>query len=85
MSDISRLKKDIISESTVLGWLDCGTSCLEKRACVAFNFKEKTKENEINCQLTHTADLKFEKASGEDNGWTFYETAGERMVRIRIL
>jgi hypothetical protein len=81
-SDILRLKKDIIFESNVLGWLDCGTSCLEKRACVAFNFKEKSKENEINCQLTQTADHNFETVNTHDNGWTFYETVGERMVRI---
>ena len=81
-SDILRLKKDIIFESNVLGWLDCGTSCLEKRACVAFNFKEESKENEINCQLTQTADHNFERGSTNDNGWTFYETVGERMVRI---
>ncbi|CAB4036169.1 Hypothetical predicted protein, partial [Paramuricea clavata] len=75
---ILRLKKDIIFESNVLGWLDCGTSCLEKRTCVAFNFKEGSKENEINCQLTETADHYFEKGSTDDNGWTFYEAVGER-------
>ena len=79
---ILRLKKDIIFESNVLGWLDCGTSCLEKRACVAFNFKEESKENELNCQLTQTGDHNFEKGSTYGNGWTFYKAVGERMVRI---
>jgi hypothetical protein len=83
-SDILRLKKDIIFESNVLGWLVCGTSCLEKRACVAFNFKEESKENEINCQLTQTADHNFERGRTDDNGWTFYEAVGERMVRIIV-
>jgi hypothetical protein len=81
-SDISRLKRDIISESNVLGWLDCGTSCLDKSVCVAFNFKEESKENEINCQLTQTTDHKFERGSADDKGWTFYEAVEERMVRI---
>jgi hypothetical protein len=81
-SDILRLRKDVIFESNVLGWLDCGTSCLEKRACVAFNFKEESKENEINCQLTQTADQIFERGSANDNGWTFYEAVGDRMVRM---
>jgi hypothetical protein len=76
------LKREIISESNVLGWLDCGTSCLEKSVRVAFNFKEESKENEINCQLTETTDHKFERGSADDNGWTFYEAVGERMVRI---
>ena len=81
-SDILRLRTDIIFESNVLGWLDCGTSCLEKRTCVAFNFKEESKENEINCQLTQTADHNFERGSTNDNGWSFYEAVGDRMVRI---
>jgi hypothetical protein len=76
------LNKGIISESNVLGWLDCGTSCLEKSACVAFNFKEESKENDINCQLTQFTDHKFERGTPDDNGWTFYEAVGERMVRI---
>ena len=81
-SDTSKLNKGIISESNVLGWLDCGLSCLEKNICVALNFKEELKENEINCQLTNTTDHKFERESADDNGWTFYEAVGERMVRI---
>ena len=53
---------------------------METRFCVAYNYKEKSKENEINCQLTHSVDHKFERGSSEDSCWMFYETAGERMV-----
>ena len=81
-SDTSRLKRDIIFESNVQSWLDCGTICLDKSVCVAFNIKEDSKENEINCQLTETTDHKFERGSTDDNGWTFYEGVGQRMVRI---
>ncbi len=78
---MERLKNDVISESSVLSWLDCGVSCLEKHFCAAYNFKEKSNKNEINCQLTHNADHKFKRRIVEDNDWTLYEVYGERIVR----
>ena len=80
-SGLSRLKNDVISKSSVLSWLDCAIGCLGKRFCAAFNFKENSNKNEINCQLSHKAEHKFKRRSAEDNDWTLYEVYGERIVR----
>ena len=80
--DVSRLKEYIIFESSVLNMLECGSNCLDTRFCVGYNFKKTSTEGQINCQLTHTDDQTFERISTEDNDWTFYETAGEKIVRV---
>ncbi len=72
---------DVISESSVLSWLDCAISCLEKRFCAAYNFKKNLNKNEINCQLTHNAEYKFRRQSAEDNDWTLCQVYGVRIVR----
>ena len=73
---------DVISESSVLSWLHCAINCLEKRFCAAFNFKENSNKNYINCQLTHNAEHKFKRLSKEETDWTFYDVYGERMVKL---
>ena len=76
----------IISESSVYSWVDCGTSCLQTRFCVAYNYKETdSKENEVNCQLTATTDHQFEKGRKGDNGWSFYKGDGKRKVILNNL
>jgi hypothetical protein len=86
-SGVPSLKEKIISESLERSWLDCGSSCLAQRFCVGYNYKENSRENEVNCQLTHTADHWFDKMAteGEDSDWTFYEAAAGTMVRISYL
>ena len=71
-----------MSESNVLDWLDCGTLCLDTRFCVGYNFSKKSKDGQINCQLTHTGDHTFERISTEDNDWTFYESERQEIVRV---
>ena len=71
-----------MSESNVLDWLDCGTLCLDTRFCVGYNFNKKSKDGQINCQLTHTGDHTFERISTEDNDWTFYESERQEIVRV---
>ena len=83
--DIARLKVKIISESSVYSWVDCGTSCLQTRFCVAYNYKENSKGNEVNCQLTAATDHQFEKGRKGDNGWSFYEGVDERKVILIML
>jgi hypothetical protein len=54
---------------------------LETRFCVGYNYKKKSKEEESNCQLSHSSvNHRFEKVNNEDNDWTFYEAAGKRIV-----
>ena len=72
----------IISETNVYSWTHCGTSCLRKRFCVAYNYKENAKGNEMNCQLTATTRHHFEKGREGDDGWSFYVGFGEKKVRI---
>ena len=81
-SDVSRLKENIIFESNVLDWLECGSSCFDTRFCVGYNFEKISTDGQINCQLTHTNDQTFKRISTEDNDWTFYKTAGKKSVRI---
>ena len=78
--DIARLEMNIISESSVYSWLECGTSCLENRFCVGYNYKKNSKGNEMNCQLSATTDHHFKKGRKGDNGWSFYEGFGEKKV-----
>ncbi len=78
---MSRLKNDVISESSVLSWLDCAINCLGKRFCAAYYFREMSSKKEVNCQLTLNAEHKFKRRSAEDNDWTLYEVYGQRMVR----
>ena len=81
VSGISSLKEDVFFETHSPSWLDCGTTCLQTSVCHAYNYKENFKDGEINCQLTHKVSHSvFEKVSTEDNDWTFYEVAEERMV-----
>ena len=82
---VSRLKENIIFESSVLDWFECGALCLNTRFCVGYNFKKISTDDQINCQLTHTGDQTFERISYEDNGWTFYETAGKKIVGVKFL
>ena len=79
---VPRLKENIIFESNVLEWFECGISCLETRFCVGYNFKKSSTDGQINCQLTHTGDQVFERISSEDNDWTFYNSEGEKIVRL---
>ena len=69
-------------ESNVSNWLECGSSCVDTRFCVGYNFKKNSTDGQINCQLTHTGDQTFKRTSTEDNDWTFYKRAGKRMVRV---
>ena len=69
-------------ESNVLDWIECGTSCLDTRFCVGYNFKQSSTNGQINCQLTHTTDQTFGRISTEDNDWIFYKTTGEKIVRL---
>ena len=80
--EISRLKENVIFESNVLDWLECGTSCFETRFCVGYNFKENSTAGQINCQLTYTGDQTFERINTEDNDWMFYKREGENIVRL---
>lgn len=79
---IARLTKNIVSESREHTWLHCGTSCVATRFCVAYNYKETSEENEINCQLSYSVGHIFEKINTEKDGWTFYVVSGEKIVRI---
>jgi hypothetical protein len=79
---ISRLEKNIIFESKVPSWLDCGMSCLDTQFCTGFNYNKNSKKNDINCQISHDSNHEFLKVSGEDNDWSFYQGNGDRMVRI---
>ena len=69
-------------ESNVFDWFECGTSCLDTRFCVGYNFKQSSTNGQINCQLTHIGDQTFERISAEENDSTFYKTKGKRMVSI---
>ena len=81
--DVSHLKENIIFESNVLDWLECGASCLDTRFCLGYNFKKNSSDGKINCQLTHADDQTFERISTvKDNDWTFYKTEGEKIVRV---
>ena len=80
--DVPRLKENIIFESNVLEWFQCGTSWLESRFCVGYNFKKSSTDGQINCQLTHSGDQVFERINIEDNDWTFYKSEGEKIVRL---
>ena len=79
---MSRLKGNIIFESNVLDLFECGTSCLDTRFCVGYNFKQSATNGQINCQLTNTRDLTFDLISTEDNDWTFFKTEEKRLVSI---
>ena len=81
--DVSLLEEDIIFESNVFDWLECGISCLETRSCAGYNFKESSADGQINCQLTDNADQTFGGVSTEDNDWTFYKRKGEETVHVR--
>ena len=76
------LEENIIFESNVLGWLECGALCLDTPFCVGYNFKKKSTHGQINCQLTNTGDQTFKRISTEDNDWTFYKTKGKKWYRI---
>ena len=69
-------------ESNILNWFECGALCMNTRFCVGFNFKKKTTDGQINCQLTHSGNQTFERISTENNDWTFYKTEGEELVRV---
>ena len=77
---MSRLREDVFNETHAPSWLDCGTSCLQTSVCLGYNYKENSKDGDINCQLTHKMKHLFEKVSTEVNDWTFYEVAEERNV-----
>jgi hypothetical protein len=79
----ARLTENVISESKELNFAHCGSSCLNHHFCVAWNYKENSKENETNCQLSNTAEHASDKSNTEDNtySWTFYKAFGKEMVR----
>ena len=81
ISDVSRLKENIIFELNVLDWFECGFTCVKTRFCVGYNFKKSSTDGQINCQLTHADDQTFEKMSSEDKDWTFYKT---RKKNVRV-
>ena len=82
ISDVARLNENIIVESNVLDWLECGELCLDTRFCVGYNFKKSSTDGQVNCELTHTGDHIFERISTEDNDWTFYRTEGKQIVSV---
>ena len=76
------MNENIIVESNVLDWLECGELCLDTRFCVGYNFKKSSTDGQVNCQLTDTGDHIFERISTEDNDWTFYRTEGKQIVSV---
>ena len=80
---VPSLKSGIISELTVKDQLECGHHCAMKKFCAGFNFKQETKKNKINCQLTNSKDHKFEEnTSAEEADWDFYEAVGGKKVGL---
>ncbi|XP_028411610.1 lactadherin-like [Dendronephthya gigantea] len=60
--------------------LFCELRCAENRFCVAFNYKTKVDEKELNCQLTNTKQHKFDVRhfTKEEQVWTFHEAKVDR-------
>ncbi|XP_028411974.1 EGF-like repeat and discoidin I-like domain-containing protein 3 [Dendronephthya gigantea] len=76
----SSLRNNVIAEFTEEMDLFCELRCAENRFCVAFSYKEKTLENELNCQLTNTTEHKFNERheTREEQVWTFHEAKVDR-------
>ena len=83
---MSKLKANIIAESTEEDYMGCVLECAVHRFCVAINYKEKVKGNEPNCQMTNTTEHTFnENASKEDKVWTFRKVNVYRSQVVSIM
>ncbi|XP_028411991.1 lactadherin-like [Dendronephthya gigantea] len=76
----SRLRNNVIAEFTEEMDLFCELRCAENRFCVAYSYKKKTLENELNCQLTNTTEHKFNERheTREEQVWNFHEAKVDR-------
>ncbi|XP_028411990.1 EGF-like repeat and discoidin I-like domain-containing protein 3 [Dendronephthya gigantea] len=76
----SRLTTNVIAEFTEEMDVFCELRCAENRFCVAYNYKKKVDEKELNCQITNTTEHKFDVRhfTKEEQVWTFHEAKVDR-------
>ena len=81
-----QLKTNIIGEFTEEVSIFCELQCAIHRFCVAYNYKKKVDETELNCQLTNTTKHKFDEheVTKEEQVWTFYKINVDRSQFVRI-
>ncbi|XP_028411633.1 uncharacterized protein LOC114534395 [Dendronephthya gigantea] len=77
---VSRIKENVIAQFSESNSIFCELQCAVHRFCVAYNYKKKVDEKELNCQLTNTTEHKFDedKVAKEEQEWTFYEINVDR-------
>ena len=84
ISDVPRLKTNIIAEFTESIYALCAHHCAAHRFCVATNYK-RNDGKEPNCQLTNTTKPKFEEnAEKKDKIWTFQKVTVDRSMLVSI-
>ena len=59
-----------ISNHTVYSEVECSLRCLQQSTCVGFNYRPKSSNYAINCQLSSKAQ---EKKDAENGEWTFFQ------------
>ena len=85
ISDVPRLKTNIIAEFTEPIYALCAHHCTVHRFCAATNYKKYVDGKGPNCQLTNTTKPKFdENAEKKAKIWTLRKVNSDRSMLVSI-
>ncbi|XP_028413903.1 lactadherin-like [Dendronephthya gigantea] len=66
----SLASRDIASNHTVHSKMECSWKCLEEKMCLGFNYRSKSTNDAVNCQISNRTKSRDTSQNGD---WWFYQ------------
>jgi hypothetical protein len=63
--------EDIISNHSVEARIECSLKCLKEQSCAGYNYRSRSKIDDINCQIS--ANTTLERSNILYGPWVFYQ------------